>query len=643
MPALSLTVTPGYTFADDVLQTADDFNAAAAPTVELEENTVGPEHLKLDELVAEVGDSLRADNYCPWGTFHQELFFSSAPVSCEHNRRTPIHPGWYVIPDGIAINAEPSIRSHTSESNISGRCGLKVSGNASLTSVSAGTYLPPGITQMLYSGNMTFSVYIWNNTNDTFTPSLEIYTSTTAGDEESLNGAIVVSASASCANNAWTRVEFDFDASLVADFAKGAHFRVKVTKSGTVLEVTGDYFIVADAQIDKGTLTATLLKRQPIPPDPLPAGTLLPFGGAYNAVPPGYLYCDGTGVSRGKYARLFKVCGTSYGAGDTTTTFNLPDLRGRLMVGAERVSASEQRSEVAVNVTGASGDLLTVASGATAPLRLGMGVYGNASVDPTSTIVGLTDTTIQLSVATAGNFVSAVYFSKLGVGNAQTLGASGAGITGKARRYKFSIAGCSVTNASDRVVPPGTDVDDKHAAIAEVVTGMKVSDGAGYTATVAGFSYTIAAGADRCQVVLSSNYTGSTNANATLTFELEAPEGDLATALRLAQDEVTLYDVTWGNGDLYMEVGINVPAARVRPGMVVTHVSGGGSGFPAGTVVVVDAGDANPGQIFVGSAFTAAAASAQVVKFSRKVTERATTAPVTPTPGYQTVNYIIKT
>lgn len=60
--------------------------------------------------------------------------------------------------------------------------------------------------------------------------------------------------------------------------------------------------------------------------------------GAYRTVatataPIGYLAADGSAVSRTTYARLFAAVGTTYGAGNGTTTFNLPDVRGRTFVG----------------------------------------------------------------------------------------------------------------------------------------------------------------------------------------------------------------------------------------------------------------------------------------------------------------------
>ena len=68
------------------------------------------------------------------------------------------------------------------------------------------------------------------------------------------------------------------------------------------------------------------------PADPNPVGTVLAFAGV--SAPAGYLMCDGRAVSRAEYAGLFSVIGELYGAGDSATTFNLPDLRGRGILGA---------------------------------------------------------------------------------------------------------------------------------------------------------------------------------------------------------------------------------------------------------------------------------------------------------------------
>ena len=56
--------------------------------------------------------------------------------------------------------------------------------------------------------------------------------------------------------------------------------------------------------------------------------------GASNAVPDGWLYCDGSAISRTTYADLFDVIGTAFGSGDGSTTFNIPDMRESVPKGA---------------------------------------------------------------------------------------------------------------------------------------------------------------------------------------------------------------------------------------------------------------------------------------------------------------------
>lgn len=65
----------------------------------------------------------------------------------------------------------------------------------------------------------------------------------------------------------------------------------------------------------------------------VPSGILAPFAGAENDVPAGWLLCFGQAVSRTTYADLFTAIGTLYGAGNGSTTFNLPDLRCVVPVG----------------------------------------------------------------------------------------------------------------------------------------------------------------------------------------------------------------------------------------------------------------------------------------------------------------------
>lgn len=75
----------------------------------------------------------------------------------------------------------------------------------------------------------------------------------------------------------------------------------------------------------------------PEPGDKIPAGVISPY--ASETAPAGWLLCDGSSVSRTTYADLFAVIGTIYGAGNGSTTFALPDLRGRVAAGANASNA----------------------------------------------------------------------------------------------------------------------------------------------------------------------------------------------------------------------------------------------------------------------------------------------------------------
>jgi microcystin-dependent protein len=65
--------------------------------------------------------------------------------------------------------------------------------------------------------------------------------------------------------------------------------------------------------------------------DFVPVGAINAYGGA--SAPAGWLLCDGSQVSRTTYNGLFNIIGTNYGAGDGSTTYNVPDLRQRFPLG----------------------------------------------------------------------------------------------------------------------------------------------------------------------------------------------------------------------------------------------------------------------------------------------------------------------
>ncbi len=91
----------------------------------------------------------------------------------------------------------------------------------------------------------------------------------------------------------------------------------------------------------------------------VPVGGIVPFGGL--TAPPGWAICDGAALPRATFASLFTVIGTTYGNGDGSTTFNVPDLRGRVAVGVDAATGRVSANNFLGAAAGAESHVLSVA------------------------------------------------------------------------------------------------------------------------------------------------------------------------------------------------------------------------------------------------------------------------------------------
>lgn len=93
-------------------------------------------------------------------------------------------------------------------------------------------------------------------------------------------------------------------------------------------------------------------------------GTVLPFAGSTS--PGGWLLCHGQAVSRATYANLFAVIGTVFGVGDGSTTFNVPDMRGRVAAGKDNMGgvAASRLTATGTGNPGVDGSVLGAVGGA---------------------------------------------------------------------------------------------------------------------------------------------------------------------------------------------------------------------------------------------------------------------------------------
>ena len=123
-----------------------------------------------------------------------------------------------------------------------------------------------------------------------------------------------------------------------------------ITSGVNIIDQTGkQYAPLAANIISQATIQGATTTIAPL----VPAGTIMAWAGS--TAPSGYVLADGSTLSRTTYAALFAICGTTFGVGDGTTTFTLPSLTGRTVIG---VSGSFVRGASSAAV-GAGAELTT--------------------------------------------------------------------------------------------------------------------------------------------------------------------------------------------------------------------------------------------------------------------------------------------
>jgi microcystin-dependent protein len=158
------------------------------------------------------------------------------------------------------------------------------------------------------------------------------------------------------ANGAYDMTFAVYDANVGGNLIAGPITNSTVAVSNGLFTATLDFgpgvFTGTNYWVQMGVSPAgagtfsTLMPRQQLTPAPYalslistqsyalcPAGSVMAYMGT--TAPPGWLLCDGSAVGRSQYAALFAVLGTASGAGDGSTTFNLPDMRGVFLRGVD--------------------------------------------------------------------------------------------------------------------------------------------------------------------------------------------------------------------------------------------------------------------------------------------------------------------
>lgn len=151
-----------------------------------------------------------------------------------------------------------------------------------------------------------------------------------------------------------------------------------------------------------------------------PAGVISAYAGS--SAPSGWLMCDGSAVSRTTYATLFAIISTTYGVGDGSTTFNLPFLNGRSIIGAgtaaTKIATFASRASNVITATG-------LTDAANNEFQTGQAVLYSA---PSGAMTGLTDNTTYYIIRVSNTtFSLATSLANAQNGTAISLSSDGTG------------------------------------------------------------------------------------------------------------------------------------------------------------------------------------------------------------------------
>ena len=153
----------------------------------------------------------------------------------------------------------------------------------------------------------------------------------------------------------------------------------------------------------------------------LPAGIIAPYAGS--SAPTGWLLCYGQAVSRTTYSALFSAISTTYGAGDGSTTFNLPDLRGRAVAGKDNMggSAASRLTNSGTGNPGINGSTLGAAGGSDRHTLTEAQMPAHNHSSNVSTILSTTGSSYNYGVQAGSNNFEGLAIYNTGSSNAHPI------------------------------------------------------------------------------------------------------------------------------------------------------------------------------------------------------------------------------
>lgn len=149
------------------------------------------------------------------------------------------------------------------------------------------------------------------------------------------------------------------------------------------------------------------------------------FDYAGSTAPSGFLLCYGQAVSRTTFAQLFTVIGTSYGVGDGSTTFNVPDLRGVVTAGVGNMGGTPS-AKLGVTTTGTTTAASAVVTAIPTTVGLAVGMQAIGGALPAGVTIASIDSGTQVTLSTGVSVTAATAGAiRFCLIDSHTLGATG--------------------------------------------------------------------------------------------------------------------------------------------------------------------------------------------------------------------------
>ena len=180
---------------------------------------------------------------------------------------------------------------------------------------------------------------------DTLTLSKSSGTGLIVTSNANIGGELIVDGDTTLSSNLAVTTDAEIGGDLTVFGAANISDTLTLSKSsGTGLEVTSDVTIGGNTSVALQMNAGTVFQAGSLL---VPTGSIIPY--VVNTAPNGYLSCNGDAVSRITYATLFGIIGVTFGGGDGSSTFNVPDLMNRMIYGGTNINTTGGSTQVTLN------------------------------------------------------------------------------------------------------------------------------------------------------------------------------------------------------------------------------------------------------------------------------------------------------